>query len=265
MCENGIPGAWSVEWQVDANGDGVVETIIPFAAGVNESDLGVGGYSNVHDPNYLAWPSIYTNDTRCVDFVVDPGETMVFQIDNSYPGGEPRTIGFWKNWNRCTGGRQWETAEENGGADEGWYILDDLLNDPGYHFGDPLNSGNQGLQLDGDLNNFLLFRNGIGWKGKTDCQAGVLLLDKSDIVSGKKAASDPAFNLAAQLFAAVLNYSAGAEQCNAATTAMNQGKSLLTDVHFNGTGSYRTKGATATQMNTVARTLDQYNNGNLCP
>ena len=66
----------------------------------------------------------------------------MFQIDNQFPGGEPRTIGFWKNWNTCTGGGQADTAAANGGPEAGWYILDDLLNYPGYTIGI--------LELDGE-------------------------------------------------------------------------------------------------------------------
>ena len=43
-----------------------------------------------------------------------------------------------------------------------------------------------------------------------DCLKAVSLLNKSTIDTGKKMASDPAFNLAAQLLAAKLNVVAGA-------------------------------------------------------
>jgi hypothetical protein len=266
MCETGIPGAWTVEWRVDANGDGTPDLVIPFAPGVNDSAVGADGYSNVYDPNYVAPPASYTNDTRCVKFVVSPGETLAFQINNAYPGGEPRTIGFWKNWNTCTGGRQDEVAAQNGGPDAGWFILDDLLNNPGYHLG-PTGTG-LGLQLDGDDTNLLLtylVKNKPTNFNGPDCEAAVLILDKSDVMTGRKKASDPAYNLAAQLLAAELNLSAGAETCPAVQTAVTGAANLLVTMGFNGTGDYTKKGANATLANQYAKTLDLYNNGFLCP
>ena len=46
-----------------------------------------------------------------------------FEVDNSHPGGDPRTIGYWKNWNRCTSGNQAAVAERNGGAAEGFFLV----------------------------------------------------------------------------------------------------------------------------------------------
>ena len=48
-------------------------------------------------------------------------------------GGEPRTIGYWKNWNRCTGGNQAAVAEANGGPDAA-----ELHKDPAYNPPDEL-------------------------------------------------------------------------------------------------------------------------------
>jgi len=59
------------------------------------------------------------------------GGTLVFEVDNSYPSGETRTPGYWKNWSTCTGGNQQYTAAKNGGPDEGWYLPNDVLNYPG--------------------------------------------------------------------------------------------------------------------------------------
>ncbi|MDH4116000.1 MAG: hypothetical protein OEW30_01245 [Acidimicrobiia bacterium] len=238
LCEVGIPAGWTSEWQVDTDGDGVPDTIIPMVASVDDDPVGSDGYSRVYDPNYVATPGQYTNDTRCVNFTVGVGETLAFQIDNRFPGGEPRTIGFWKNWNTCTGGNQTQTAANNGGASAGWFILDDLLNNPGYTIGD--------LQLDG-----------------ADCQDAVRILDKRSIDDGTKRASDGAYNLASQLLAAQLNLSAGAETCQAVVDAVNAGQTLLASIDFDGTGSYL-KGKKAAQANALAAILDAYNNGELC-
>src|SRR5215831_1966781 len=42
------------------------------------------------------------NMTVCVDFTINPGQTLEFDVDNSPPpGGRALTIGFWKNWASC--------------------------------------------------------------------------------------------------------------------------------------------------------------------
>ena len=146
-----------------------------------------------------------------------------------------------KNWNICSGGNQDEVAAANGGPDAGWYILEDLL---------PQTIGN------------LLIN---------DCTTGVRVLSSLTVDRAKNMASDGAYNLASQLLAAHLNEDAGAEWCPAAADAVLAGQALLDQVNFNGTGSYlgpKVKGdllALRNQALALANTLDQYNNGNLCP
>jgi hypothetical protein len=256
LCEVGIPPTWSSSWSVDTDGDGVADTIIPFVAGVNNDLVDpITGYSRVYDPNYVPPPDVYSNDTRCVNFVVHVDETLVFEVDNTRPGGEPRTIGYWKNWNTCSGGNQQFTAAENGGAAEGWWLLDDLLNSPGYILGS--------LVLDGDPANDAETHEGL-----TDCEAAVEILDKSDM-DGRKRASDPAYNMAAQLLGALLNLSAGAETCDAAVDAAAAGLALLNSSGFDGYGvELKSKGKKAdlegAEANELAGILDEYNNGFLC-
>lgn len=101
-----------------------------------------------------------------------------------------------------------------------------------------------------------------------DCEDAVNILDKRDIVSEKKKASDAAFGLAAQLLAAQLNLSAGAETCQEAVDAVNAGQTLLASANFDGTGTYwkgKNGGADKALANSLAATLDEYNNGFLCP
>ena len=228
---------------VATGGDGVPDTIIPMVAGVNTDPVDpMLGYSRVFDPNYILSPGTFTNDTRCVNFVVDDGQTKEFVIDNQFPGGEPRSTGYWKNWNTCTNGNQEDTAAQNGGAAEGWFILDDLLNDPGYTIGE--------LEL-----------------GEGDCEDAVNVLDKRELLgNNKKTANDAAYNLAAQLLAAELNLSAGAETCLAVVDAVNEAQILLAAVGFDGTGKYlRPKdGQDYQDALDLAATLDDYNNGTLC-
>jgi len=182
---------------------------------------------NSDDPNV-------DNGVVCVEFTLDPGETVTFTIDNTPPpGGEARTIGFWKNWTSCDG---------HGSQDP---VLDDTLA-----------SFAGGGILVGDI--FV-----------DTCEEAVAILNKSSL-DGTKRASDAAYTLAAQLLAAELNYQAGAGQCQAATDAIADGQALLDLINYDATGSYlgpKVKGATAIlrqQALALAATLDAYNNNLLC-
>jgi len=74
-------------------------------------------------------------------------------------------------------------------------------------------------------------------------------------------ASDPAFNLAAQLVAAELNFFAGAAKNGAVITAVNQAVVLLGKYKFDGNGyTPKLTNADANTMNNLATTLDNYNN-----
>ena len=105
-----------------------------------------------------------------------------------------RTIGFWKNWASAAGSKGSQT-----------WVLDATMakaSEPGIYIGYrvaavPLSY----LILSNDLNTN---------KSAVDCLKAVRILDKSNIATGKKMASDPAFNLAAQLLAYKLNLLLGA-------------------------------------------------------
>jgi len=108
----------------------------------------------------------------------------------------------------------------------------------------------------------------IGKEYVDTCKKAVALLSKQDL-NGKSMSSDPAYNLAAQLMAAVLNVQAGAGICPSAATAINQAQALLTKYNFNGSGSYTSgankfSAADAALANQLANTLDLYNNNKLC-
>jgi hypothetical protein len=238
LCETGIPPGWSLMWVLDVNANRVIDVppdvILPFVGGA--ADLQGDGLLQVYDPDPNYGTPDAVNDTRCVNFTVEAGETLSFIVDNQRPGGEPRTIGYWKNWNTCTGGNQYLVAEENGGTEAGWYILDDVL---------PV--------LLGDLS-------------IATCEDGVNILDKRDL-KGKKRASDAAYNLAAQLLGAKANLTAGAETCAPEPFAtIAAADALLSGIGFDGKGPYlRPKNPDYAEAVTLAGTLDEYNNGNLCP
>jgi Domain of unknown function DUF11 len=213
VCENPVPAGWTSMWKITFQlGGQIVTPYNPNALDSPPDDVGI----------------------RCFNLTVQPGQTVHFEVHNDFPGGEPRTIGYWKNWNRCTGGGQAKTADANGGAANGFFLVDDLL-----------------PQLVGDLT-------------VDTCAKAVSMLDKSSL-DGKKRANDAAYQLAAQLLAARFNLAAGAETCSAEQTAVLDAQALLDAINFTGMGSYLTKASTnRTRALNLAGTLDGYNNGNLC-
>jgi hypothetical protein len=195
-------------------------------------------------PPTLPNPNV-DNSPVCVDFVAQAGVTTTFTVDNTFPGGLARTIGFWKNWASCNN-----------------------------------SNGNQKPVLDQTLATAVAANAGLGvvvsaqsgtWAAfaptrylvlnATGCVSAVNLLNKSTVSSGKKMANDPAFNLAAQLLAAELNFFAGAGQNGTAINAVNQAVLLLGRYQFKDNGyTGKISAADATTMNNLATILDNYNN-----
>jgi hypothetical protein len=266
LCEVLVPTGWTIDFTGDANDDGTPDTAIGYAGAVADAPVSIPpGWSNTFDPQFAPPPAIWSNDERCLNFVADAGATEVFQINNSFPGGRPSTIGFWKNWNSCTGGGQVDNAVENGGdtslerLTSGNALLDDVLQAPGLTVG--------------TLN---MVANDNVYDCDDGTQDAVNILDKRDISGrNKKMASDAAYGLAAQLLAALANEAAGAGVCADAGQAIIDGQQLLADIGFDGSGDYyggkgknktdEIAGYTAQDANVLAGTLDTYNNGNLCP
>ncbi|HET7064760.1 MAG TPA: hypothetical protein VFI49_10845 [Rudaea sp.] len=165
------------------------------------------------------------NSILCVDFVPGAGEVREFHIDNTPPpGGRALTIGFWKNWSSCSGGRQADTL------------------------GATLALPPAGVQVG-------------SFRLTGPCKYVVNLLNKSTMTTGKKMASDPIFNMVAQLIAAELNVKAGAGICPKAALAITQANALLVKYAFNGdTYTPKLTKADATMANNLATELDNYNN-----
>jgi hypothetical protein len=242
LCETGIPAGWTQTWYVDANGNGAIDSdelplplLSPFGPG-NPGGTLLASYDP--DPGYGTPNAV--NDTRCVDFKVGAGETLKLILDNTRPGGEPRTIGYWKNWSSCTGGGQAAKATANGGWQNGWWLIDNVL---------PQSVGSLTI---------------------ASCTPAVRILSKSTIDTGKNMAADAAYGLASQLLAAKANLYAGAETCSAAVGAVASANSLLVNIGFDGKKAFlpsSVKGGALTTRNTalsLANTLDRYNNGFLC-
>jgi hypothetical protein len=222
---------------------------------VCETGMPAGFSNNIPSPPGFtplgATPEGGDNSTECVEITLVSGVNgpggitgIPNPIDNAQQhGGDNRTIGYWKNWSSCTGGNQYTKAQARNELNT---TLDFYL--PGttvpsiYPIGD------------------------ITGTPPLTCDQAVRLLGKSDMNSGKKQASDPAYNLAAQFLAARLNYAKPGTTCAAASTALTDAQALLDAVNFTGTGTYKNMTSTqASQANALANTLDLYNNNKLCP
>jgi hypothetical protein len=147
------------------------------------------------------------------------------------------TIGYWKNWSSCTGGGQKPTLDQT------------LL---------------KMAQASTPATLGLLVLNPLTQLAATVCRNAVNILSKQTL-GGKKMASDPLFNMAAQLLAADLNVGSGAGQCAASASAINQAHALLTKYKFDGNGyTPKLTPADANLANSLATSLDKYNNNKLC-
>jgi len=201
-----------------------------------------------------------TGEVQCFDFVAEiVGTTVTFEIDNRFPGGAPRTPGYWKNWNRCSGGNQAETADKLndylGPIDgAGVFLLDDLL-----------------PQTIGDFT-------------VATCEDGVNILDARELDGRNKGkANDAAYTLARALLAARLNQDAGAcvpPSFDPALTydgltfdtfeeVLTAADGVLSDVGFSGTGDYlgpknKSQKDLASYALWLYEIIDDYNNSFLC-
>jgi hypothetical protein len=192
---------------------------------------------NAFVPNSFNNPNV-DNSILCTDFVAVAGQTTTFNVNNTPPpGGRALTIGFWKNWASCAG----SSGKQRPVLDQTLVLADPLV----------VSATSGVYPLFGPVF-YLVLHAG-------DCRTAVSLLNKTPI-GGKKASSDPAFNLAAQLIAAELNYAAGAGQSGPVTLAITQAVLLLGKYHFDGSTHTNISKADATTMNSLAKTLDNYNN-----
>jgi hypothetical protein len=167
-----------------------------------------------------------TTGDICVTFTLAAGETKAFTVDNSYPGGGQRTIGYWKNWNTYKlGSAGWTKAARTGN-----HLMDEFLPQP--------------------LGSYYTV---------STAQQGVAVLSNP---SAKYAENQ----LAAQLLAAELNKAAGASICASVNTAITTGNSLLTQIHYDGPPNYVVGPSHPLrgQFLTTAKLLNDYNNGLVC-
>jgi hypothetical protein len=234
ILESGIANA--------ANG-GIInfaELLVPTTQTYQLCEIVMPGWTTTLGPaSYTVYNPDAQNDAVCTDFTVNPGETKTFTVDNDPPpGGRALTIGFWKNHSSCS---------KSKGHQE--HVLDETLeaaNSPGIQVG----------------SKYIL---------AGECDNAVHLLNKENC-DGKKMASDPLFNMAAQLVAAELNLASGAYTCSAVATAITDANALLGKYGFDLCNGYEggKKGlpaADATLANNLAKFLDDYNNDRvgICP
>lgn len=195
-----------------------------------------GGFT----PNIVNDP-LADNSLICHDFTATAGELKTIAVDNTPPpGGLALTIGYWKNHASC--------SSSNGKQK---LALDLVL---------------ASYPIAGGQSTHGVF---IGSLYVDTCTEAVRLLNKSTVNAGKKMASDPAYNMAAQLMAVELNLQGGAGVCGGLLTYREMAQTLLAKYAFNGTSSY-TSGASKMSAadqalaNLLAGKLDDWNNNTLC-
>jgi hypothetical protein len=221
---------------------------LPGAYQLCERGVSAGWSSDLTDSTYGNWftpPGELEQDAVCVDFTLSAGEAESFDVDNTPPpGGIARTIGYWRNWSgECTNGNQEDVLGETlGGITLGmltWPTIPTPETDP------------------------------------STCDA-VNILSKRNL-DGEVRAFDPAYALASQYLAYLLNIAHGADPCPAILgTAPGDAQSLLSGVAFDGTdetaensGKGRKKEAIYVlnkdkgEWIALASLFDQYNNNQL--
>jgi hypothetical protein len=195
-----------------------------------------------------------SNVLVCSNFSVTPGQNYTFNVNNTPPpGGLALTIGFWKNWASCSKSKGHQQP-----------VLDQTL----------FAAGTGGIVISdpyGMFSGYTLVDTSTNPNFASDCNAAVALLNKSTKGNcpspNKKEASNPAYNLGSQLLGAELNNIAGAGMCSAEMSAIGQAQMLLGKYKFNGCNVPSFSKADATTANSLAYTLDLYNNNMLpgCP
>jgi hypothetical protein len=187
------------------------------------------------------------NGVVCVGFMLNPSEGTVFEVNNhrELVYGPARTIGYWKNWSSCSSGKQAPILD---------YILSTFGQFPAIPpspLPKPLPAITTGAYLGGAQIN--------------SCAKGGSILDKSTF-AGVKKASDPAYNMAAQLLAVKLNIQAGADP-RCIGPYVTEADGILTAISFNGSTVPTITAAQGARLNVLATYFDRYNNGdpNLCP
>ncbi|MDC7713920.1 hypothetical protein PQU96_07200 [Vogesella sp. LYT5W] len=224
--------------QANAGNGGTItfNKVVPGSYQLCEQGIPVGWTTTLSSmAGAFSPPNGGDNSTTCVGFTAAAGQSVSFTIDNvPPPEGQARTIGYWKNWASC---------KQSGGKQAP--VLDRTM-----ALAEPT-----GIQVD----SFYLHGSVANPDVAPDCGKAVNLLNKSTF-SGTKKASDPLFNMAAQLVAAELNYTAGAAGCAKVSDAIVAANALLTKYAFNGYTHTTMTAADISLARSLATRLDNYNN-----
>ena len=198
--------------------------------GPNFPGGGFGPYNPNDDPNYL-----------CMDFSISVSDvatngsavTVTFNVDNSHSTAKGLTIGYWKNH-----------ADSDCKKSKGKQT--DVL----------------GQYLDGITLGIITFHDPTVSGSPTECDA-VQTLSKNTF-SGVKKASDPLFNMAAQLLAADLNVKTGDIPSSTVANTITAAQALLVKYGWNGKGYTGTlSSADAALANSYNTLLDEFNNNQI--
>jgi uncharacterized repeat protein (TIGR01451 family) len=263
VCELGVPAGYGTRWAIDPDGEGPIGltpigyTLYPGTSGVFNpqskeavpQDLGNRCYEIAGS---ALLPNTIGDNTPNI---------LLFEVDNTFPGGDPRTPGYWKNWNTCTGGGQVNTATNNSTNRDavpgiqaydrwasGWALLDDIIELNGINWG-----------------SFVIAKDDAA-----KCDKAQKILDNRDL-NGVNRSSDPAYMLAKHLLAYQLNLGAGTYICPDMVTIETEAVQLLNGIGFNGIGASVLNKATspankekASRALYLGGILDKYNNGIPC-
>ena len=217
------------------------------------------------------------NSTICFEFTPDTGDVgypqYVFNVDNTPPpGGDARTIGYWKNWSSCTRGNQrsvldWVLWSFGRPLFTPFNAMDATRTPPLTDDPDVIDDDEDRYEPGAVLGNFH-----VG-----TCEEAFLILSKSPTNStGKKkrgSPSDPVYNMAAQFLAVKLNIQAGADpRCldddpaGSAVSLIAEADALLIALNYDGASHSNPTGPQKTRLNELAAIFDNYNNnGPTCP
>jgi hypothetical protein len=229
------------------------------------STLGTFVPDSFMPPDGVAPNPAVDNSILCINFTVTAGQTKTYNVDNTPPpGGRALTIGFWKNWASCTS----SALKKVNALDQALAaasVIPDGQNKPGI-----VVSSSSGIyDLFGATYYLVLHGSTATPNTAPDCAAAVKLLNKTTIAANpKKMASDPLFNMTAQLVGAELNYAAGAGKNGATTTNITSAVRLNGTYAFDGLTHGNLSAAATTKANCLATQLDNYNNDrpvSVCP
>jgi hypothetical protein len=189
---------------------------------------GYGPYNPSDNPNYFCW-----NFQITVAEVAAGDPALTFNVDNSHATAKGLTIGYWKNHaaSDCKKSKGKQT---------------DVL----------------GQYLDGITLGTITFHDPTVSGSPTECNA-VQTLSKNTF-SGVNKASDPLFNMAAQLLAADLNVKTGDIPSSTVAATITAAQALLVKYGWNGqTYNGPLSSADAALANSYNTILDQFNNNQI--